>query len=155
MQPKFNIVIADTSCFILLDKIKQLSILNEVFGQITTTREIANEFGKPLPEWVFIKGAVNRDYQNTLAAEVDGGEAISIALAMEIDHALLIVDDFKARKLAAKLGIEFTGTMGVFLKAKDLGVIPSIKSILIDVQKTNFRFTKEVISLILKEADED
>lgn len=42
----------------------------------------------------------------------------------------LILDDFKARKLAANLQLQFTGTLGVFLKAKEIGIIPSIKPVL-------------------------
>ena len=51
MQQSFNTVIADTSCFILLDKIGELSLLHQIFNQILTTPTIANEFGKALPEW--------------------------------------------------------------------------------------------------------
>jgi predicted nucleic acid-binding protein len=43
MPQEYKVVIADTSCFILLDKIKELPLLQKVFGQIITTREIANE----------------------------------------------------------------------------------------------------------------
>ena len=47
-----------------------------------------------------------------------------------MDKPLLILDDFKARKFATKLSLNFTGTFGILLKAKDLGFIDSVKSIL-------------------------
>jgi predicted nucleic acid-binding protein len=40
-------IISDTSCLILLDKIGELDILNKLFGAITTTNEVAEEFGQP------------------------------------------------------------------------------------------------------------
>ena len=45
MQQEYNVVIADTTCFILLDKIDKLHLLQQVFTSITTTQTIANEFG--------------------------------------------------------------------------------------------------------------
>jgi len=51
MQGTYKAIIADTSCLILLDKIDAVSILRKLFGTITTSVEIAQEFGKPLPEW--------------------------------------------------------------------------------------------------------
>ena len=52
MPQEFNLVVADTSCFILLDKIQEWGILQRVFQTVTTTEEIAFEFRKPLPDWV-------------------------------------------------------------------------------------------------------
>jgi predicted nucleic acid-binding protein len=105
-----GIVIADTSCFILLDKISELDLLQKVFRTVTTTKEIANEFNKPLPSWVSIKAAANHRYTELLEIEIDKGEASAIALALETDDSLLILDDQKARKLAEKLRLNYTGT---------------------------------------------
>jgi len=38
-----KVVIADTSCLIILQKIDKLYILNELFSEITITREVAIE----------------------------------------------------------------------------------------------------------------
>ena len=46
MPEEFKVVIADTSCFILLDKIDALHILHELFNEIITSEKVANEFGK-------------------------------------------------------------------------------------------------------------
>lgn len=58
------------------------------------------------------------------------GEASAIALAVELKDCLLIVDDLKARKMAEKLNIKFTGTIGVIIDAKEAGHISFIKPIL-------------------------
>jgi predicted nucleic acid-binding protein len=103
MPRKYSIVIADTSCFILLDKINELDILQKVFGTVTTTFEISKEFNKPMPSWVNIRSADNHRFAELLKMELDDGEASAIALALENDHSLLILDDLKARKLVSKL----------------------------------------------------
>ena len=47
-------VVVDTSCLITLDRIGNLETLNKVFGKITVTPEIKQEFKNPLPHWVEI-----------------------------------------------------------------------------------------------------
>ncbi len=143
MLQEYNIVIADTSCFILLEKIGEFDLLQKIFGTIITTDTIAAEFGKSLPEWVQIEVVTNKIYQRMLEIEVDNGEASAIALAVARGNSLLILDDNKARKLSAKLNLLYTGTLGVILKAKQLGVLTTVKPILSKIQQTNFRLSEK------------
>ena len=147
-------IISDTSCLILLDNIGELSILNKLFGNITTTSEVAGEFGKLLPPWIEIKEPNNKNYQSIIEASLDKGEASAIALAIELDNCLLIIDDLKGRKFANQLGLTIIGTIGVIVDAKLTGIIPSIKPILSKIKSTNFRITEQLELLILKLAGE-
>lgn len=54
MWPMPRIIIADTSCFIILTNIGELDILHKLYGQISTTQDIADEFDEMLPDWVSI-----------------------------------------------------------------------------------------------------
>jgi predicted nucleic acid-binding protein len=150
MQQKFNVILADASCLILLDKIGEFDLLHSVFGSITTTSTIALEYGKALPPWIAVHPDPDPHSIESIFMEVDAGEASLIALAMEMPDALLILDDQKARMFAKRLGLTFTGTLGVMLKAKELGIIRSVQSMLGKVQQTNFRFSEQVLQHILK-----
>src|SRR3954463_16742687 len=97
-------IICDTSCLILLDKIGELEILNKLFGTIITTSEVVEEFGQPLPSWLEIKNPIDKNYQSIIEASLDKGEASTIALAIELNDSLLIIDDLKGRKFARQLG---------------------------------------------------
>lgn len=154
MPQSSKTVIADTTCFILLDRIEELSILNLLFQEIYTTPEISREFNKTLPDWVVIQEAKNKTYQQILELDIDKGEASAIALALEFDNPLIILDDLKARKLSEKLNLEFTGTFGIILFAKKSGKIDSVKTILEKIRASNFRFSELVYNEILKEAGE-
>ena len=56
------------------------------------------------------------------------GEASAIALAAESQQpSLLIIDDMKDRKLAQKLNLTITGTLGLILAAKREGILPQIE----------------------------
>jgi predicted nucleic acid-binding protein len=107
-----------------------------------------------LPEWVEIRTVVDIYRQQLLEMQIDRGESSAIALSLEIPNSTVILDDYKARKIASRLGILFTGTIGVIIKAKLKGVIPSIRPILEKIKQTNFRLSIEIEILALKEANE-
>lgn len=152
MPEKYEIVIADTSCFILLEKIGELDLLRSLFSKIITTNTIAAEFGSPLPIWIEIRTPKNIAFQNSL--DIDAGEASAITLALESEHSLLILDDNKGRRMAQRLNLLFTGTLGIILKAKNTGIISSIKPIIEKIQETNFRFSPKVMKEIYAIANE-
>jgi predicted nucleic acid-binding protein len=155
-NPKENsVVITDASCFILLDKINALHILNDVFTIVITTPEIAKEYGKSLPAWVIIQSALDRELQHKFGDIVDNGEASAIALAAEITCDYLILDDTAARKLAEKLKMRVKGTLGIFVLAKQKGIIPLFRPYLEMVEATNFRLSQQVTRQLLYEADEE
>jgi len=147
-------IISDTSCLIILTNIGEIELLHKVYGQIVTTIDIATEFGETLPEWVEIVSVVDKSKQILLEMQIDKGESSAIALALETPDCTVILDDFKARKIADKLGLAYTGTIGVIIKAKLIGTIPSIKPLLEKIKETDFRLSMEVELQALKEAKE-
>jgi predicted nucleic acid-binding protein len=147
-------VIADASCLILLDKINELDLLQKLFGEIYTTPEIALEFGNPLPVWVTITQAKDKNYQTILEAHIDKGEASAIALAVEYHNCTLIIDEQKGRKFALELGLNITGTFGVIIECKLSGHISSVKPVLAKIRQTNFRFTETLEHIVLSKAGE-
>lgn len=150
----FRTIIADTSCFIILTKIGALELLHQVYGQVVTTPDIAVEYGEPLPEWVAVVAVNDQTRQQLLEMQIDKGESSAIALALETPDCTIILDDYKARKIAERLGLNLTGTIGVIIKAKLRGVIPSVKPLLDQIKQTNFRLSPELESLALKAAGE-
>lgn len=86
--------------------------------------------------------------------QIDKGESSAIALALETPGSIIILDDLKARKIADKLGLVFTGTIGVIIKAKLNGIIPSIRPVLEKIKKADFRLSIEIEIQALKEANE-
>jgi len=147
-------IISDTSCLILLDKIGELEILNKLFGTIITTIEVANEFDLPLPSWFEIRQPKDKNYQTIIETSVDKGEASAIALAIELDDCLLIIDDLKARKFAHQLGLTIICTIGIIVDAKLAGIIISVKPILAKIKETNFRISEQLEKLIITKAGE-
>jgi predicted nucleic acid-binding protein len=151
--PGNKIVITDTSCFVLLEKIDALAILHQLFATVLTTPEIKKEYGDPLPEWVIIQSS-NQSLTEEFSQYVDQGEASALALAAEIFCDYIILDDMAARKLAEKLGLPIKGTVGVLLYAKQKGVIPLLRPYLDLIQQTNFRLSNQLAEQFIKDAGE-
>jgi predicted nucleic acid-binding protein len=75
-------------------------------------------------------------------------------LALETPESTIILDDIKARKVADKLGLTYTGTIGVIIKAKLNGILSSIRPILDKIKQTDFRISDEIELQALKQAKE-
>jgi len=149
-----EIIISDTSCLILLQKIGQLDLLPKLYSQIFVTPIIEKEFGSDLPKEIRVREPLDINLLRTLSQFVDTGEASAIALAFEFENSVLVLDDRKARKFASSLGLKLTGTLGILLKAKQMGFLSSMKQVLDDLTRTDFRISQSIIDRILKEAGE-
>jgi len=81
--------------------------------------------------------------------KIDLGEASAIALALETASSLLIIDDFKGRRLAEQLQIKYTGTIGVLIKARQQTTIKSLRPYFDSIKSTNFRIDHHLLDRIL------
>lgn len=149
-----KIVVSDTSCFIALSKIKELQILQKLYGRIITTPTVVDEFGEHLPEWIQVQPPKDLQKQQLLELQVDRGEASAVILALELEADLIILDDYKARLSAEKLGMNITGTLGVIIRAKKAGILHSIQPLIDKLRKTDFRVSEELLIEALKIAGE-
>lgn len=148
------VVITDTSCLIILEKIALLSVLHQLFNVILTTPEIAAEYGPSLPQWITVLSVKDKSLQQELSVVVDKGEASAIALAHEIENNYLITDDLEARKLSVKLGLSVIGTLGVLLRAKQGGYIDAVKPFIELMKQTDFRLSDDLYQTVLRKAGE-
>ena len=145
-----NIIISDTSCLIVLSKINELGILKILYNEISITKEISEEFALELPNWIKIKEVKDKKFQHLLETQLDKGESSAIALAMETENPLIIIDENKARQFAKKLDLRITGTLGILIYAKNKGVIKDIEPIITKLLATDFRISKKLVDLMLE-----
>lgn len=145
-----KIVISDTSCLIALTKIGALQLLESLYREVYVTSEIVAEFGEELPTWIIVEEVSSKKIIRLLNLYLDLGEASAIALALEKENILLILDDLKGRKEAEKLGLPFTGTLGVLHRAKKEGYIKRIKPYIDKLKTAGFRISINVEEEILK-----
>ena len=142
-------VITDTSCLIVLAKMNALELLHLLYRRVIITKEINEEYGDLLPEWIEILSVTNKKYQQLLELILDRGEASAIALAMEMENVLLIIDDLKARKETKRLGLPMTGTLGVLYASKQKGFITALKPYMEMLQTYDFRIAPHIVNELL------
>jgi predicted nucleic acid-binding protein len=149
-----EIIISDTSCLILLTNIGELQLLEKMGKEVIVTPEISLEFGENLPGWIKVGAAQDNHYQKLLEREIDKGEASAIILSLEIADSILLIDDLKGRKIAEQLGLRYSGSFGLILRAKQEGFITSIKPLIDRIRKTDFRYSEKLLYAILEQAGE-
>lgn len=149
-----RIVVSDASCLIVLTKINQVELLQKSYSDVIVTPEVAGEFGQGLPEWISIQPTNDHSLKLFLEESIDGGESSAIALAHEIGDCAIILDDLKARKVAASMGLDVTGTLGIIAGAKQRGIIDAVKPIFDQILQTDFRVSEKLIHKILERMGE-
>lgn len=154
MPHSSEVIISDTSCLILLCKIDELDLLKKMANKVYITPTIKKEFGKGLPDWITINSPSDNHYQKILEMVLDPGEASAIALSLEIENSILIIDDLKGRKIADRLKLKYSGTFGLILKAKQIGLLYSVRPVLDKIRKTDFRFSEGLFEIIMEQAGE-
>lgn len=150
-----KVIISDSSSLIALTNIGELELLRELYGQLVITPEIQHEFGIPPPAWINIERVNDENKLRLLNLVLDKGESSGIALALERNHSLLIIDEKKGRGIAKSLGIKIIGLLGIILKAKEVGVIDKVEPIIEKLEKESFRMSQKLKSQLLKRAGED
>ncbi len=76
-------------------------------------------------------------------------------LAREMEADLLVIDDKAAKKTAKYLGFTVTGTLGVLLKAKRMGLIRELRPLLQAIRENGFYVSEIVANMALSMANED
>ena len=151
-----QIVIADTSCLIVLTKTGHLPWLRALFDEIFITPTVLAEYGAPLPEWVRVRTAQRAaDYPEfTTVLGLGAGEASAIALALETPDCEIILDDALARKVAHRAGLAVVGTVGLCLRAKQRGLIDEVGPALHELQAVGLWLSDDVVQLARRLAGE-
>ena len=149
-----EIIIADTSSLIGLVKIDSLDLLREMYGRVVLTKEVADEYGEPLPDWFDVRLVTDRGMLRSLLPALHLGEASAIALALETDNATLVIDEKDGRNVARQLGIRITGTLGILLKARNQNHIPELRPLVEKLRNKGFRISEQLVQEILLQVGE-
>ncbi len=144
--------VADSTCLIVLERIRRLELLRGLFEPLVIPPSVQEEFGRAV-DWLIVQAPSDLRLIRVLRLVVDDGEAEAIALALEKGWQR-IVDDRKARSWAKRLGIRIIGTAGVLIRAKQAGLIPSVKPLLEAMQQEGFRMDPVLMAEVLRLAGE-
>jgi len=140
--------IVDASALIVLEKLNLLHILCKLYSQIILPEAVINEFGTPTIDCYSVR-KIERSMVKLLVGDsnLGKGEAEAIALAYETGMKM-VIDDLKARKVAATLDLSFTGTIGILLKAERLSLIDSAYNKTKELRDKGFHVSDQLLDNI-------
>ena len=161
-------VVSNTSPLSALSIIGRLGLLRSQFGTIRVPEAVWTELSRldhdsskqaleqaHAEGWIQVHQAANRAMVEILGVTLDAGESEAIAMSQEWPADLLIMDESSGRAMARNLKIRITGTLGLLLKAKRDGEIPSLKFEMDRlVRDAGFFLSERVRNTFLAEAGE-
>ena len=148
-----NLVVTDATCLIALERLGSLDILPALFV-VHAPPAVVAEFGRR-PAWLDVRMPPDPRRVTELLLSLDKGEAEAIALAESYEDARLLLDERKGRRVAEALGLRVTGTAGVLLAAKAVGLIPAVRPLLDAlIRDHEFRLSERLYDAVLASAGE-
>lgn len=107
-------------------------------------------------DWIERHAAQNQALVTALRRDLDRGEAETIALALELDADLVLLDEKEGRHAAQRLGLRVMGVVGILLEAKAKGAMDALRPQLDALrQKAGFYLSDPVYQRVLRLAKED
>jgi predicted nucleic acid-binding protein len=157
--------VSNSSPIIHLAKIGRLELLREFYGELFVPHAVIEECiseGHDRSEvslirradWIHLCRVSDRNLVKLLKHDIDKGESEAIALALETNASILLLDDAEAREKARLYRIPVTGTIGILLKAKKMGKVQSLKDEIRNLTETGFWLNDNILKMLLKEAGE-
>lgn len=162
------IVISDTSAITNLAAIQHLHLLSQLYKQVIIPQAVYRELADidpPVPgtleiqavTWVAVKQITNRSVVERLQeqASLDPGESEAIALALELNADLLLIDERRGRAEANRLGLRITGLLGILVEAKRQNLVAAVKPLMDALIATSeFRVSSALYQQILEMVNE-
>lgn len=155
-------VVSNTTPILSLLKINQLHLFEALYGHVYVPFSVLEEIeaGKNGTWYTDIKLLPHFNIVNVTepplfqSDELDQGEKDVIALALELNADLVILDETLARTYAKSLQLQLTGTLGILLKAKQQNLIESIGPLINQLQANGVWLSRNVIHEVLTIAGE-
>ena len=159
-------IVCDTSLLLYLGRIKKVTILPALYKEVYVPEKVALELdaGRLLRadtidprmlDWVNVVSVSEKEIHALPPNQLGIGEQSVIAYTKINPEYLAGLDDRLARLFAEQLGIKVVGMIGVLLKAKNKGLLPSLCLLLESVHAQGFRMSNELYQEALSLAGEE
>jgi hypothetical protein len=160
------IVVSNTTPLIGLAVIQRFDLLYQLFEKIYIPQAVYDEavtMGREeggakqevsTADWIETIQVKDRLAVEVLLDELDLGEAETIVLAREIGADWVLMDEKKGRRKLTELGLNKVGTVGILLKAKQVGLLPQVRPDLERLRALSFSISQQVMDAVLRQAGE-
>jgi predicted nucleic acid-binding protein len=162
------LVVSNTSPVLNLALFGRLDLMQQQFDKVWLPQAVTDELRieEDLPGSAAVRAARQAGWLLTervrdqvrvaiLRRDLDGGEAEAIALALQKHADWLLLDERDARRVAKSLGLKVTGVLGILLKARLDGQLPSLREAMDQLRDlADFRIGAALYTELLQAARE-
>jgi hypothetical protein len=162
--PSEKAIIADSSPLIGLAKIGQLDLLRHLAQRVVVPPAVWKEVVDPAMSAPGARDVAGSKWIEVVTPDpvavapllilLGAGEAEAIALAQRETSAVLLLDDLRARKIAARLNLRRMGTIALLGRAKRAGLVGNLRPLLKALVDCGIHIRPELMAAALKEAGE-
>jgi hypothetical protein len=158
-------IVCDTSLLLYLGRLKKGNLLPDLYKRVCVPEKVVLELdaGRLLRsdtidprqiDRVKVVSVSQKQIDDLPPNKLGIGEQSVIAYAKNQTNFVAGLDDRVARLFADQLGLEVIGMIGVLLKAKRVGLLPSVRPLLEEAQSQGFRMSVELHQVALRLAGE-
>lgn len=159
-------IISNATPLIAFSRIGRLDLLRETVAEpLVIPAAVASEIseyerGEPggidlaQETWIRTQAVEDEQQVRLLLPTLDRGEAEVIALGLEQQARLVLIDELIGRKVAESLGLRLTGSVGILIRAKQLGEITAIKPLLEHMVREGMYFSQRFLDAVLQQVGE-
>ena len=147
------IVVSNSSPLIALSRIGRLEILASFYERILVPAEVHHEVtvdGRGLPGaeqvrkavWIEVapRASSTDPFLERACESLGAGERGAIRLAKSLSADLVLLDEWKARRIAREAGLAITGCLGVLESGARRGLVPDLRRAYVDLLRQGIRF---------------
>lgn len=158
-------IVSDTTVLLYLDRIAQIDLLHTLFSAVHVPEAVLLELdtGRLLRRdtidprdiaWTTAVPVSQATIDALPANRLGGGEQAVIAYAQAHPEYAVGLDDLQARRFAESLDLTVVGTLGILLRAKQAGLIRSVRPLLDDLIQQGFHLNLVLYQDVLELAEE-
>jgi len=147
------IVFSNTTPLLALASIGRLALLPSLLDRIFIVKSVLDECsaGGPITvpdlsalDWVTVIEPLP-GLSLPGGMDLGEGEKDTLTMARQMNADLVLIDERAARALCEYLGLRVTGTLGLLLKAKQQGLVPSFRSAAEAMQEKGIFYSSPLI----------
>lgn len=157
-------VILNNTPLVALWALNQLTLLRDLYTVVWIPQAVETEFlaaersvrqeALSQAPWIQVRG-INNPRHALAYIGLNSGEAQVLALAVEQNARLVIMDERKGRQYAQRLGLPVTGTLGILLLAKEKGFIAGVAPLITQLQTAGLYLNQGLVDKVLTLAGEN
>lgn len=150
------IVVSDASPIINLSIIGKLDFLKGLYEKVIIPQAVFDELtvkgaGQPGDQevrnanWIEVISCQDTELVKRLHLKIDLGEAEAIALVLQLEAGLLLIDEKIGRSRAKAFQIKTIGLLGILIECKHRGWVASVTNLMDRLRsEANFRIGEEL-----------